>query len=111
MRARLRAGLRAWPRQGRVDLRRWRRAFDVWEGSALVSIATAAQHMLSRSFARELVAWLLRGMPVFSKPEEFGLPLAAIYGLWIAAVAALYPLCRKFGEVKQCRKDWWLSYL
>jgi NAD(P)-dependent dehydrogenase (short-subunit alcohol dehydrogenase family) len=29
-------------------------AFDVWEGSALVSIATAAQHMLFRSLAREL---------------------------------------------------------
>jgi NAD(P)-dependent dehydrogenase (short-subunit alcohol dehydrogenase family) len=29
-------------------------AFQVWEGSALVSIATSAQHMLFRSLAREL---------------------------------------------------------
>jgi short-subunit dehydrogenase involved in D-alanine esterification of teichoic acids len=29
-------------------------AFQVWEGSALVSIATSAQHMLFQSLAREL---------------------------------------------------------
>ena len=30
---------------------------------------------------------------------------------WIAAVAALYPLCRWFAQLKQRRSDGWLTYL
>jgi uncharacterized membrane protein len=55
--------------------------------------------------------WLFERMPPFEKPAGFGVPLPAIYLLWIVALAVLYPLCRWFGEVKQRRKDWWLSYL
>jgi hypothetical protein len=31
--------------------------------------------------------------------------------VWIAAVAALYPLCRWFSQLKQRRSDRWLTYL
>jgi hypothetical protein len=30
---------------------------------------------------------------------------------WLLAVAAMYPLCRWFADVKRQRRDWWLSYL
>ncbi len=43
---------------------------------------------------------------------EFGAGLGDAYVAWILVVAALYPLCRWFAELKRRRKDWWwLSYL
>jgi uncharacterized membrane protein len=44
-------------------------------------------------------------------PKNFGIGLPAVYALWVMVVAALYPLCRKFAELKARRRDWWLSYL
>jgi uncharacterized membrane protein len=44
-------------------------------------------------------------------PDWYGLGLPAIYALWLAIVAALYPVCRAFAAVKARRHDWWLSYL
>jgi hypothetical protein len=44
-------------------------------------------------------------------PEDYGLTLTAVYAVWIAAVAALYPLCRWFAQLKQRRSDGWLTYL
>jgi hypothetical protein len=43
--------------------------------------------------------------------KGFGVSLPLVYLIWIAALAALYPLCRWFGEVRRTRRDWWLSYL
>lgn len=56
-------------------------------------------------------AWLFRGMPPMAKPENYGLGLPVIYAAWLAILVMLYPLCHWFAEVKQRRKDWWLSYL
>jgi uncharacterized membrane protein len=55
-------------------------------------------------------AWLFSGLPG-SKPLVGGFGLIGVYGTWLIAVAALYPLCRWFADVKQRRRDWWLSYL
>jgi hypothetical protein len=47
-------------------------------------------------------------------PEQYlhlGFPLAGIYVAWIVVLVLLYPLCRRWGEVKRTRKNWWLSYL
>jgi uncharacterized membrane protein len=44
-------------------------------------------------------------------PEGFGVGLFGVYSIWIAVVAALYPLCRWIAGVKARRKDWWLSYV
>lgn len=43
--------------------------------------------------------------------KGFGFSLAVVYLIWIAVLAALYPLCRWFGAVRRRRRDWWLSYL
>lgn len=44
-------------------------------------------------------------------PKGYGLPLPAVYLVWFAVVASLYPLCRWVSDVKARRSDWWLSYL
>jgi uncharacterized membrane protein len=40
-----------------------------------------------------------------------GVDLLWVYPAWIAVLAAIYPLCRWWAQVKRTRKDWWLSYL
>lgn len=48
----------------------------------------------------------------FSAPPGWGAGLPAVYLIWIAVVAALYPLCRWFAGVRQHHRQWWwLSYL
>jgi uncharacterized membrane protein len=44
-------------------------------------------------------------------PEGFGVGLSGVYLIWVAVVAALYPLCHWIAGVKARRKDWWLSYV
>ena len=44
-------------------------------------------------------------------PEGFGVGLPGVYGIWIAVVALLYPLCRWVAAIKARRQDWWLSYV
>jgi uncharacterized membrane protein len=44
-------------------------------------------------------------------PQGYGVPLVALYPIWIGVVVLLYPLCRWVAAVKSRRTDWWLSYL
>ncbi len=44
-------------------------------------------------------------------PPSWGFGLAVVYLAWIGVMLALYPMCRWFAELKQRRRDWWLSYL
>ena len=54
----------------------------------------------------------LRGFGVEAVlPEGLGLSLAGTYAAWGLIMAALYPACRWFANVKRRRQDWWLSYL
>jgi uncharacterized membrane protein len=43
-------------------------------------------------------------------PPGWGFGLPAVYFVWVAVVAALYPVCRWFAGVRRRRTDWWLSY-
>lgn len=47
--------------------------------------------------------------PLF--PHDFGWSLTAVYLVWIAVVALLYPLCRWFARVKSERRSPLLAYL
>lgn len=50
------------------------------------------------------------GLMMF-RPNLFGFSLLTVYILWIAIVAALYPLCKWYGKYKATHDQWWLSYL
>jgi uncharacterized membrane protein len=61
-------------------------------------------------------AFLLNPLPSIggapdSYPPGFGYSLPAVYLIWIAVVALMYPLCLWFARLKERRNDWWLSYL
>ena len=47
----------------------------------------------------------------FNIPEGYGFSLPVVYLIWIAIIAILYLPCLWFADLKQRRKDVWLSYL
>jgi len=49
----------------------------------------------------------------FGRPKgvETGLPLWAIYAVWVFVVLALYKPCLWFGNIKPTHKKWWLKYI
>jgi uncharacterized membrane protein len=73
----------------------------------LVHLLAAAMAMLFH----QPVAWLFHGAFFFGVPEGYGHGLPFIYLLWVTAVVSLYLPCKWWMELKQRRKDWWVSYL
>jgi uncharacterized membrane protein len=70
-------------------------------------------HALAVIYAQLILgdsAWLFSSGPP-QKPAGYGLSLPAIYVVWVAGLAMLYPLCRWLAAVKQHRREWWWSYL
>lgn len=58
------------------------------------------------------VEWLFRGAFMMNDiPDGYGHGLPFIYLMWAIVLVILYFPCRWFMEVKQRRRDWWLSYL
>ena len=47
----------------------------------------------------------------FAFPRDYGFGLPVVYLVWVAVVAMLYLPCRWFADVKQRRREAWLSYL
>jgi uncharacterized membrane protein len=49
----------------------------------------------------------------FGRPKdiESGIPLWAIYLVWIGVVFVLYKPCKWFGDYKATHKKWWLRYI
>jgi len=56
-------------------------------------------------------AEFLFGSLPFQKPEGYGLSLLGVYAVALGVIVALFPLGRRFAELKQRRSFWWLSYL
>jgi len=48
--------------------------------------------------------------PFFFRPPTFGFDLWVVYGVWIAVVLILYPLCKWYNKYKVRHHYWWLSY-
>ena len=44
-------------------------------------------------------------------PPGWGVPLPAVYAIWLGVVLALYPLCRWYAGVKRAGGPWWLRYI
>ena len=57
--------------------------------------------------------WLIGSAWFFREgyPPDYGYGLIAVYGIWVLVVACLYPLSKWFADLKQRRRDWWLSYV
>jgi uncharacterized membrane protein len=51
------------------------------------------------------------GGPFAPYPPNYGYPLWAVYCVWILVVVLMYPLCLRFGRIKDTRRSAWLSYL
>jgi hypothetical protein len=73
----------------------------------LIHVAAVVYAQLAHGDA----GWLFGGMPPLAKPDGYGISLPAVYAVWVAIVAALYPPSRWFARLKQRRREWWLSYL
>ena len=65
-----------------------------------------------------VAAGLVQGFPASAMltyfrdlPKDYGFGLPVVYLVWLAVVAALYPLCRRYAELKARRREWWMSYL
>jgi uncharacterized membrane protein len=50
-------------------------------------------------------------MALSDPPDSYRVALPWVYLAWIALVAALYPACRWFADLKRRSDAWWLSYL
>ena len=74
--------------------------------------------------AAEVITYLARGHSlaegmkgVQGLPFKFAIPgegysLGIVYGIWIAIVIIMYPLCKWYDRYKtNHREKWWLSYL
>ena len=57
------------------------------------------------------VGWLFHGAIFSESPAGWGYGLAFVYAMWLVVLVTLYFPCRWFADLKQRRKDWWLSYL
>ena len=57
--------------------------------------------------------WLLKKPVWFTTDlKGYGFSLPVAYLVWVAIVAGLYPLCKRYDAYKQKHKEkWWLSYL
>lgn len=57
------------------------------------------------------VAALALAIAATGKSQTNAFDLWVVYVGWVAVIAALYPLCRWFADIKARRRDAWLSYL
>jgi uncharacterized membrane protein len=67
--------------------------------------------VLVAALYRQPVRWLFHGAIFSDTSPGYGHGLAFVYLMWFAALLILYLPCRWFAELKQRRKNWWLSYL
>ena len=76
-----------------------------------------ARHLMTLGSALvTLHAFRQAGEPLARVLVTFGRVLflsrvAHLYLVWLAVVVALYPLCRRYAELKGRSRAWWLSYL
>jgi len=65
-----------------------------------------------------VAAGLAQGFPVSAMltyfrdlPKTYGFGLPVVYLVWLGVVVALYPVCRRYAELKARSRAWWMSYL
>jgi len=74
-----------------------------------LGVGAALAFALARGYSTPQMTEFARSS---NPPPEFGAGLFGAYLAWIIVVAALFPPCRWFADLKRRRTDWWwLSYL
>jgi uncharacterized membrane protein len=61
--------------------------------------------------SRQPAHWLFHGAIFSDTPSGYGHGLPFVYLMWFTVLGILYFPCRWFADLKQRRKEWWLSYL
>ncbi len=51
------------------------------------------------------------GSMILFRPNDFGFSLGVVYLIWMAVVAGVYPICKKYSRYKATHHKWWLPYL
>jgi len=69
--------------------------------------------LVSKARLGAVSPWLFANHPMGNPevPDGYIWSLAWLYGIWVVAIALLYPACRWYAGLKARRNDWWLSYL
>lgn len=69
-------------------------------------------HLLTLAAAElQGLGWHAGAVPIWRFPATYGYDLWVSWVVWVAVVAALYPACRWFANIKATRNNWWLKYL
>jgi uncharacterized membrane protein len=76
-------------------------------------------HIFVGQMAAILLAYAQRSewhrIQVVSNPDAipawYGVPLWGVYLIWASVVLLLYWPCKRFVELKNTRRDWWLRYM
>lgn len=79
----------------------------IYLAHALAIVANAA----AGRDASGLFNYLLNAFTAPEKTQGLGFSLPWVYAAWLAVLAALYPACVYWADLKRRRRDWWLSYL
>lgn len=77
----------------------------------LVHALSIAAHAAAGRDARGLFDYMLNAFTAPERMQSLGFSLPWVYVAWLAVLALLYPLCAWWRDLKQRRRDWWLSYL
>jgi hypothetical protein len=72
------------------------------------ALALAVASMLH--WPTDYLFWRSPG-PNLIPPNGYGFGLPGVYGMWLAVLVIMYPLCVWFGQLKRERSNWWLRYL
>ena len=78
----------------------------------LIHLLRAADFFIKGNHTMQEALQSMTTLPfLFVIPGE-GYGLAVVYGIWIAVIILLYPLCKWYDQFKRSHKEkWWLSYL
>jgi hypothetical protein len=105
--------LRAWPSQvllafGRTPLATY--LLHIYVVHGLACVVGIASGLSAGDFARFLE------INFFSRSAHlaqvgWGFNLGVVYVVWLAVLAALYPVSAWMARLKRERRDWWLSYV
>jgi uncharacterized membrane protein len=63
------------------------------------------------ALAGQPARWLFHGAIFGETPDNYGYGLGMVYVMWVVVLLLLYFPCRWFADLKQRKRDWWLSYL